>query len=48
MKEAGRAVYDEKTRHMAEQMILAEQRQIAQRAQEDCDCKEGMFPRQGL
>ena len=48
MKNDGRAVYDAKARHMAEQMVLAEQRHIAQRIEDECDCKEGMFPQRGL
>jgi len=48
MKSDGHAVYDEKSRRMVEQMILAEQRHIAQRQQEDCDCKDGMFPRAAI
>jgi sulfane dehydrogenase subunit SoxC len=30
---------------MAEEMVMAEARQIAQREAQDCDCKDGMFPR---
>lgn len=38
--------YDEKTRRTIEGMIEAENRAIAQRkAEEECACKEGMFPR---
>lgn len=48
MKSEGNAIYDEKARHMAEQMILAEERHIAQRQQEECDCKDGMFPRAAI
>ncbi len=48
MKKDGRAVYDAKARHMAEQMMLAEERHIAQRIEDECDCKEGMFPQRGL
>lgn len=48
MKNDGRPVYDDKARHMAEQMVLAEQRHIAQRIEDECDCKDGMFPQRGL
>src|SRR3569833_3504728 len=48
MKKDGPTVYDEKTRHMAEQMMLAEERHIAQRIEDECDCKDGMFPQRGL
>lgn len=44
MKNDGNIVYDEKSRHMAEQVRMTEERHIAQRIQEDCDCKDGMFP----
>jgi sulfane dehydrogenase subunit SoxC len=39
--------YDKKAQRMADEMIAAEARHIAQRKTEDtdCDCKEGMFPR---
>jgi sulfane dehydrogenase subunit SoxC len=39
--------YDKKAQRMADEMIAAEARHIAQRKIEDvdCDCKEGMFPR---
>jgi sulfane dehydrogenase subunit SoxC len=30
---------------MAEEMVMAEAQQIAQREAQDCDCKDGMFPR---
>lgn len=42
--------YDEHAQRMAEAMISAENRHIAERRieQQDCDCKEGMFPRAGL
>ena len=43
-----KVVYDDKARRMVEQMVLAEQRHIAQRLQEDCECKEGMFPRRAI
>lgn len=46
MKQNGKAVYDAKSRQMAEQMILAEKRQLARQSEEDCDCKDGMFPSQ--
>jgi sulfane dehydrogenase subunit SoxC len=43
-------VYDEKARRIADAMIMAEARHIAERkAQaEECDCKDGMFPRAEL
>jgi len=37
--------YDAKTHRMAEEMILAEARHIAQRQAQDCECKQGMFLR---
>jgi sulfane dehydrogenase subunit SoxC len=37
-------VYDEKARRMAEEMVMAEARHMAQRKAEECDCKDGMFP----
>src|SRR5262249_32519228 len=37
--------YDEKARRMANEMVVAEARQIAQRRAQECDCKDGMFPR---
>lgn len=41
--------YDEKSKRMADAMIAAEKRHLAERAtEEDCDCKEGMFPRGNL
>ena len=43
-----KVVYDDKARRMVEQMVMAEQRHIAQRLQEDCECKEGMFPRRAI
>jgi len=30
---------------MAEEMVMAEARQLAQREAQECDCKDGMFPR---
>jgi sulfane dehydrogenase subunit SoxC len=39
------AVYDEAARRMAEGLVEAEQRILAEKRQlEDCDCKAGMFP----
>jgi sulfane dehydrogenase subunit SoxC len=38
-------IYDEKSRRMAEEMVMAEARQLAQREAQECDCKDGMFPR---
>jgi sulfane dehydrogenase subunit SoxC len=39
-------IYDEKSQRMADQLVAAEARHIAQRKlQEECDCKDGMFPR---
>jgi sulfane dehydrogenase subunit SoxC len=37
-------IYAEKARRMAEEMVTAEARHIAQRRAEECDCKDGMFP----
>ncbi len=41
-------VYDEKTKKVVDEMIAAEARHLAQRKAEECDCKDGMFPRAGL
>jgi sulfane dehydrogenase subunit SoxC len=38
-------IYDEKSQRMAEEMVMAEARQLAQREAQECDCKDGMFPR---
>ena len=38
-------IYDEKSQRMAEEMVMAEARHVAQREAQDCDCKDGMFPR---
>jgi sulfane dehydrogenase subunit SoxC len=38
-------IYDEKSRRMAEEMVMAEAQQLAQREVQECDCKDGMFPR---
>ena len=40
-------IYDEKSQRMADQMVMAEAHLIEQRKlrQQDCDCKDGMFPR---
>jgi sulfane dehydrogenase subunit SoxC len=38
-------IYDAKSRRMAEEMVMAEARQLAQRDAQECDCKDGMFPR---
>jgi sulfane dehydrogenase subunit SoxC len=38
-------IYDEKSRRMAEEMVMAEARQLAERDAQECDCKDGMFPR---
>src|SRR3569623_2099565 len=43
-----KVVYDDKARHMVEQLVLAEQRHIAERLREDCECKDGMFPRRAI
>jgi len=40
--------YDEKTQKNVDEMIAAETRHLAQRKAEECDCKDGMFPRDGL
>ena len=39
--------YDAKTRQMMEGMAAAENRALAARAEEECECKEGMFPSVG-
>ncbi len=36
--------YDAKTRRMMKGMAAAENRALAARAEEECECKEGMFP----
>jgi sulfane dehydrogenase subunit SoxC len=38
-------IYDAKSRRMAEEMVMAEAWQLAQREAQECDCKDGMFPR---
>jgi sulfane dehydrogenase subunit SoxC len=38
-------IYDEKSRRMAEEMVMAEAQQLAQREVQECDCKDGMFSR---
>ncbi len=48
MKKTHEVFYDEKSRRMANEMVLAEASHIARREAEDCDCKEGMFPRAGI
>jgi sulfane dehydrogenase subunit SoxC len=47
MEEHNSVFYDSKAQRMADQMVMAEARHIARRkAEEDqCECKEGMFPR---
>ncbi|WP_214430063.1 hypothetical protein, partial [Escherichia coli] len=35
--------YDDKARRIADEMIRAEARHIAERTEEDCECKQGMF-----
>jgi sulfane dehydrogenase subunit SoxC len=39
-------LYDAKSRRMADELVRAEQRHIAQRSREEpeCECKDGMFP----
>jgi sulfane dehydrogenase subunit SoxC len=44
----GKIHYDQASLRMAEQLVAAEAQSIAQRSQEECDCKDGMFPRQRL
>ena len=39
--------YDAKTRRMMKGMAAAENRALAARAEEECECKEGMFPNIG-
>jgi sulfane dehydrogenase subunit SoxC len=43
----GSVIYDDASRRMAEGIIAAEARHLKRRqhAEQDCDCKEGMFPR---
>ena len=43
------AYYDEKAKRFADEMVQAEARHIASRKAEEqeCDCKDGMFPRAG-
>jgi hypothetical protein len=42
------AWYDETSRRMAEGLVEAERRMLAERRKlEDCDCKKGMFPDPG-
>jgi hypothetical protein len=42
------AWYDEPARRMAEGLVEAERRMLAERRKlEDCDCKKGMFPDPG-
>ncbi len=38
-------MYDEKTQRMADEMIVAEARHIDRRQAQDCECRDGMFPR---
>lgn len=45
MESASNVVYDENAQRMADEMIAAEKRHLSQRAIEDCECREGMFPR---
>ena len=44
------AVYDEKAQRMADAMVRAEARHVARRNQEveQCECQDGMFPRNGV
>jgi sulfane dehydrogenase subunit SoxC len=50
MRQQYPVVYDEKSQRLADQMVLAEARHIAQRKaqDQDCDCKDGMFPQDGV
>jgi len=50
MKHGENVRYDTKSKQMAEEMIAAEKRHLIQRelVDEDCECKEGMFPRKHL
>ena len=36
--------YDAKTRRMMKGMAAAEDRALASRSEEECECKDGMFP----
>ena len=50
MKDGENVRYDTKSQRTADEMIAAERRHLTQRGtlREDCDCKEGMFPRKHL
>lgn len=45
MQKGGEVIYGEKARRQIADMVAAEERELAKRSQEDCECKEGMFPR---
>ena len=47
IRDDGFVIYDEKSQRMADEMVMAEARHMAQRRQggDDCACKDGMFPR---
>lgn len=47
MSKQATVTYDERSRREADEMIAAEARHIEQRRarEQDCDCKDGMFPR---
>ena len=38
-------IHNEIARRMAEEMVMVETRHVAQRIAQECDCKDGMFPR---
>jgi mono/diheme cytochrome c family protein len=45
-REDGFVIYDEESQRMADEMVVAEARHMAQRRRDDdCACKDGMFPR---
>jgi sulfane dehydrogenase subunit SoxC len=46
-RDDGFIIYDEKSQRMADEMVMAEARHMAQRrrSEDDCACKDGMFPR---
>ena len=47
IRDDGLVIYDEKSQRMADEMVMAEARHMAQRRRDgdDCACKDGMFPR---
>lgn len=45
MQNGGGVIYDEKTRRQINEMVEAEARELAKRDEDECECKDGMFPR---